>query len=327
MMNWNEALNLVAKDDVGKWDEYALARTMGIDPATGNLVFKTAEPINGPIGVEHRLAMTELALGQLCGRLEIPARYARRIPSELFSRCAEYDLRRLDPDAKFFIRCKGEVVRAALSGMYAPLSNSFITNAIAELTNGVNHSIKSFYLGERGMWAKILLHDLTREDPSKPGDPLKVGLLVGNSEVGSRAVTIWPFVFRAVCTNDLVVQTDEALTARHIYLTESELKVRAATAINNAVRAGTEVMDRFAATYKERVESPAEVIAKLAEKRRFSQELADAVVVAFQAEPHQSRWGVANAFTRAAQAMDEDERIALESFAGSYLFDHRRLAA
>jgi hypothetical protein len=64
------------------------------------------------------------------------------------------------------------------------------------------------------------------------------------------------------------------------------------------------------------VNNPLEVIRKIAEERQLSQKFTDQVVSGYLAEPEQTRFGVINAFTRAAQGLAPLQRIEMERFAG-----------
>ena len=55
------------------------------------------------------------------------------------------------------------------------------------------------------------------------------------------------------------------------------------------------------------------------ELRQFSHKLTDDVVSSYLVEPEPNRFGVINAFTRAAQGLGPLQRIEMERFAGTLL--------
>ena len=67
------------------------------------------------------------------------------------------------------------------------------------------------------------------------------------------------------------------------------------------------------------MEDPVETIRKVAEVRKLSQKFTDEVVSSYLAEPIESRFGVINAFTNAAQRLAPLQRIEAERFAGTLL--------
>jgi hypothetical protein len=62
-----------------------------------------------------------------------------------------------------------------------------------------------------------------------------------------------------------------------------------------------------------------EMIRKIADSRQFSQRFTDETVSSYLTEPEASRFGVINAFTRAAQGLGPLQRIEMERFAGTLL--------
>jgi hypothetical protein len=62
-----------------------------------------------------------------------------------------------------------------------------------------------------------------------------------------------------------------------------------------------------------------ETICRLAEARKLSLKFTDEVLSSYAAEPEPTRYGVINAFTRAAQKLDPLQRIEMERFAGTLI--------
>ena len=166
---------------------------------------------------------------------------------------------------------------------------------------------------------KILINDLRTWDPSDRASELKLGLLLGNSEIGCRAVSVEPFIYRLACCNDAVIQQETSITIRHVHLKARELRGRVAESVNNALKGGDEALEAFARSYEEEVENPADVIRSLAEKYGLSQETTDQVLLSHASEPFQNRFGIINAFSHVAQKLEGDARVEMERFAGSLL--------
>jgi len=320
MKHWDEVLNMVKNDDNGKWDAMESVKNLRMNPA-GKLELNEI-PATAPVEKNGGLGFTDHAFGQLCGRLEIPAKYMRRLPSELRATCMNYDLLKLgsqDAGKEFLIRAKGNAVRGILSDKYSRIDNNEIVEIFNGLASDFQNQVREFHIDDRGIWMKILIDDLRAWDPSHRASELKMGLLIGNSEVGCRAVSVEPFVYREACTNDMVTQMESSVRIQHIHIKPAQLRMMVAESMNKALKAGDEVMDRFVKAYEETVDRPSDVIAALAAKRGLSQEKTDAAKLAFAAEPMDNKFGVINAFTATARQLNGDDRVDMERFAGSLL--------
>jgi hypothetical protein len=303
MMDWAQVEERIVEDDRNKWDRKAPASALRIVDAG-------ALELNGD-GRSERLALSELATSQMCGRLRIPVPYYRRLPGELQATVANYDLARLK-DSAYLLRGKDEWVRAFLSTDYVAYNNVHIAETVQELLKGANVVVKSFVLEETHLYLKVVCDDLVDCDSG-----LKAGIMVGNSEVGLGSVSVEPFVYRKACTNDLVVTQEKSFRHAHIHLTASEMRRRMAEAVSDAFKIAASVLDTFLLTREQPVTDPVETIRQLAEARKMSQKFADEVVSSYAAEPEPTRFGVINAFTRAAQKLGPLQRIEVERFAGT----------
>jgi len=322
MTSWNDALSAVEQDDHGKWDIEKDARSIRMNDE-GSLVLNDS-------GESYPVRMSDFALTQLCGKLNLPARYIKRIPPALQSRCVNNDLAKAaEEDRRFLVRCRGDIARAFLSSKYSRVDNIEFLKIFEKLSRGFQHQVRSFSLSESGMWMKILVDDLRTWDPSDTANELKIGLVVGNSEIGIRRITLESFIYRKACCNDAVFQSDGALDVRHIHLNHRELRGRIAEAMNTALKNGDEVLDSFVRSYEQPIADPAALIQRLAEKRGMSKELTDSVQLAYQVEPMKNKYGLVNAFSRAAQTLEADDRVEMERYAGSLLVEPEanRLAA
>jgi hypothetical protein len=305
-MDWKTVEERILQDDQNKWDRNVAAKGMRLSPS-GAL-----ELSNGD-GEAARFAISDLAVGQLCQRLEIPVAYYRRLPGEMKAVVANHDLERLDGHA-YLQRGKGEWIRAFLSADYVPYNNTQIAETTHALLKEANVSVKLFVMEETHLFVKIISEEIIDS-----GSGLKAGVMVGNSEVGLGSISVEPFVFRLACTNDLVVTQEKNFKHAHIHFTAHELNRRMADALSNAFRVASSTMDAFLKTREEPVSNPAETIRKIATERNLPQKFADQVVSRYQAEPEPNRFGVINAFTSAAQLLAPLQRIEVERFAGTLL--------
>ena len=330
-MDWNDVEKQVDFDDQGKAD--FRIHTAELAMLDGTLIKKDGEDFFGNTieGEEisyPSLTLSDRAFHQLSARLKMPGRYVKTLPFPLSDPLFNHHLpEAAAEDTIYLIRSRREEARAILSNAYAIVNNRTIiqmVNAIAvgdsKHSKGFDHDIKDFYLTDAGMWLKMILPGLTREDPSSnAGSDLKVGIMIGNSEVGERSASVEPFVFRQACTNDLVVVFEDALYQRHVYLDEVELERRMAKAIGEAFQVGNDLVDRFIASREIPIEDPAKVLERLSKDLGLTKGQAEAVDDAYSIEPERTVFGVVNALTYAAQQMGPEARVQLERGAGKYL--------
>lgn len=304
-MDWAQVEQGIVEDDRNKWDRKVPAVALRIDQDGGL-------ELNGD-GRPERLSLSELATSQMCGRLGIPVPYYRRLPDEMKAVVANHDFKRLAEGA-FLLRGKEQWVRAFLSSDYVAYNNGHVTETVEGLLRTANVSVKSFVLEETHLFLKLISEEIV-----DPGTGLKAGIMIGNSEVGLGSVSVEPFVYRLVCTNDLVVTREKSFRHAHIHLTASEMRRRMADAIAEAFRIANSVLDTFVSTREEPVADPVESIRQLAEGRKMSQKFADEVISSYAVEPEPTKFGVINAFTRAAQKLGPLQRIEVERFAGTLI--------
>jgi hypothetical protein len=305
-MEWNEVAEKISEDDRGKWDRKVPAPELSIGQS-GQLVAMNGGPL------PDAYSLSDLATSQLCERLNIPAAYYRRLPGEMKATVANFDLKR-QGDRQFLLRGKATHVRAVLSGEYVAYDNRQIAETVEGLLRGEGIRIKSFVLEETHCFVKLVSEELV-----DPASGLKSGIMIGNSEVGVGSVSVEPFLFRKVCTNDLVVKVEKAFRHAHVYFTAHELTRRMAEAIGDAFVEASKALDAFLKSREEPIPDPLAVIRKLAEDRKMSQKLTDEVVARYVTEPEANRFGVINAFSGAAQTLAPLHRIELERFAGTLL--------
>lgn len=304
-MDWTEVEGRIVEDDRNKWDRKA--------PTAALRVAESGALELNRDGRSERFVLSELATSQMCGRLGIPVPYYRRLPGELRATVANYDLGRL-AETSYLLRGKDEWIRAFLSADYVAYNNGNVAETVKELLKGASVSVKSFVLEETHLFLKIISDEIV-----DPPSGLKAGIMIGNSEVGLGSISVEPFLYRKACTNDLVVTQEKSFRHAHIHLTVSELRNRMADAISDSFRVAASALDTFLLTRGEPVADPVETIRQLAEGRKMSQKFVDEVVSSYAAEPDPTRFGVINAFTRAAQKLGPLQRIEVERFAGTLI--------
>src|SRR5215471_617909 len=216
-MDWKSVAEKIAKDDQNKWDRKVSGQELRVS------ISGALELSNGN-GTGSTYSFSEIATSQMCQKLEIPVKYYRRLPDEMKATVANFDIGRLKGNS-YFLRGKGDWIRAFLSADYVAYNNSEIAQTAESLLRNGALDVKSFVLEETHMFLKIISEDIVDREAG-----LKAGIMIGNSEVGMGSVSVEPFVFRKPCTNDLVVSREKSFRHAHIHLTDNELTRRMAEA-------------------------------------------------------------------------------------------------
>jgi hypothetical protein len=112
------------------------------------------------------------AMSQFCQKLDIPIRYFRRLPDEMKISVANYDLRRLK-GTSFFVRGKGDWVRAFLSADYVAYNNREIGETVEALLAKGDVAVKDFVLEETNMFLKIISEEIWDVESD-----LKAGIMI-----------------------------------------------------------------------------------------------------------------------------------------------------
>jgi hypothetical protein len=305
-MDWKTVSEKIVNDDQNKWDRKVAGQELRIS-SSGVLELSNGGSAGKPY------SLSEVATSQMCQKLEIPVKYYRRLPDEMKSTVANFDIRRLNGNS-YLLRGKGDWIRAFLSAEYVAYNNSEIAETVQSLLANGALTMKSFVLEETHMFLKIISDEIWDVESG-----LKAGIMIGNSEVGMGSVSVEPFVFRKPCTNDLIVSQEKSFRHAHIHLTAYELTRRMAEAVTEGFSVASSVLDAFLKTREEPIQDPVAAIRKIAEARKFSQKLTDEVVSSYLVEPEANRFGVINAFTNAAQKLGALQRIEMERFAGTLL--------
>lgn len=322
---WDDVEQRIRLDDEGKYDTTVPIQSMRFQE--GELVLD--QPTE--MGYKH-LSMTDHATQQFCSRFGIPVKYYRdvskrnaKLSDSMLNDGVSHNMVDLALNSRksknMLVRCKGRVVRAGLSDKYSAFDNKHVAEICHGLTEGqFDHTIRSFSLSDSGFWMKITCDDLTVKDPSSEGNFLKIGFVIGNSEVGKRQLTSNPFIFRQACTNDAVTVAEKSVAQRHVHLDHETLRLMMTQSIAYAIRTGEEQLNKVLESREVLIKNPASVIKALCKKSQFSRKNQDSVLQAYQVEPEENAWAVVNAFTRAAQQIeDSDQRIEVESLAGNWM--------
>ena len=318
-----EAIEQINADDEGKVDfEVEVSHTT---PVMGG-----ARRAITFAGAKEAMVFTDWALGQACSRLTIPTQYFKRCSGQL--QCTQFIEWRNRLPQNWLLRCKGTTLRAVLSDKYSKINNSHIMDIMNRIEfSSVTPEAKKFYLDDKGMYFKMTFGELTRKvtDGKGKSEEYKVGIMIGNSEIGARRVSVEPFIFTQSCTNDLIVQDEDSYYHKHIWISPEALYTQVAASIAKAIKIGDATLDAYEASAGVTIDDPITEIHRLAKQKKYSEDFTREVQTAFEDRPtwggHTTLYSVINAFTHAAKTLSYNDQVDVERFAGS-LLPKRRVA-
>ena len=276
--------------------------------------------------------LTPHAFGQLASQIKLPKTYADRMLTDapqLLERnvihwLTEEPTRRM---VRMLQKPSGVVCRAWLSDRYQRIENSDIARAVLSALRGVDSPVelRSATLTDNKMTLQFSFPALRAE--VAVGDEVEAGFTVANSETGSGAFTIGPFIYRAFCLNGLVI-SERGLRRSHLgrrhdsdgviqysddtRKMEDELIV---SRVRDAVRtfAQRETFDEIVAAMREAkrgptVRDPIAAVELLSNSFSLTKSEQSSVLEGFIADRDYSRWGILNAVTAVNNSCDDVDR-------------------
>jgi len=338
----DHVIDRINEDQVGKADYITPMSNLHVDRLTGDLAFKRTlgdvmveAEVDTPTLRDMPFAASDWAEGQLLSKLGMPRDYFRKIKeagavdmfADHFNYWAGKDDRMIrlrakvsDPAGSY----QQGLIRGAVSDRYSVLDNDFIIEALKGILKGYtgDYQIEAFHLDDRRMHLRITYNDLTAQLGETAGgeaDFSKIGTDIVNSEVGASSFNLQALIWRLICSNGLRGwgNDGDAYTQRHINLRPDEFQERVARGLVNTVKSGEGFLNEYNMARAHQVQNPFNVIKKLAAEGGYSKQFADSAVNEFEFDD--TRYGVVNAFTRAARELPNERRLDAEKFAGKLL--------
>jgi hypothetical protein len=268
----------------------------------------------GGVGVE----VLPQAQRLLANRLRVPFTYLERCPAELQADNLNHWLKEERKQREtFFCRFNGQrQVRAVFTDRYTAIENTEILTKILDLGFRPEQEVQ-YMLDENLMVAKLPEFAKTFEVALK--DNVVPGISIGNSEIGFLSFCIECFYLRLVCTNGMVVPVSVGQSRfKHI-------SRKAFEALPETIRQVAENSNRQQAqmviSVNSSVHNPHQSIEGFSRRFGLTQAEGQLVKAAWEQEPVQTMWGVIQAFTGAAKAMNLNVEAAyrLERVGGQIL--------
>jgi len=275
---------------------------------------------------------------QIAERVGIPAKYAAKMRAEAPDLYAANVNRwfRQNHERRMVRTLRGNV-RAFLSDRYQRIENEKVLATI--LPTFQQHpelQFQSLALTGSRMYLKATLPTLRGE--VKVGDIVEAGIEVRNGEIGNSMFETWPFAQRLVCKNGMRFPVGgfkkmhigaRADTSEDVYemLTDETLRaddtvflLKARDVVQATLSETTfqKLLGKMKEAAGEKIEGdPAKAVEVLAEVLTLNETEKGGVLRHLIEGGDLSRWGIANAVTRAAQDLDSYDRSdELEGFGG-----------
>jgi hypothetical protein len=154
-----------------------------------------------------KTVMQDLALQQMMQRLNIPAAYHRKVLSEhpaLLRENVNYLLQRHTTPMMF--RTRDNQTDAVLSNAYKRIDNYPVASMVLPVLQEADVTVESCDVTDHKMYIKVVSPRL--QGDVKVNDPVQLGMVISNSEVGLGFLNVQTMIYRLVCTNGMISGRD-----------------------------------------------------------------------------------------------------------------------
>lgn len=246
-----------------------------------------------------------------------------RNDAETIATILENGRRRLDSKKELLFRTRTDgTLRAVMSAStrgYAIIDNRWYLELLKEVVPGGR---LSHWRGDADeIYGNILIPDSIRsESDSDYGG----GLSVGNSEIGTRRICQFPWLFRAICMNGNIWDRTNGKATNKVHRGKVDLFSLGESIKANIVEQiplTTAMVDTMLATRRYLMGnlSSLAVIAAVAYNEKLSKSQGTAVYKAYGLEPDASLFGVVNAVTRAGQTLENEQWVNFDMIGGKMM--------
>ena len=175
-----------------------------------NIDVESNEPRLGLIVNDEPLvkSMKDLAHSQLLTRLDIPASFDRKVLQrypELHTVNVNYLLQN-HADNPFMVRTLDGHTDAVLSNAYKRMDNWPVAEKVIPVLHEAGVKVESCEVTDHKMYIKVVSERL--QGDVKVGDPVQMGIIVSNSEVGLGFLNVQTLIYRLICDNGMISGKD-----------------------------------------------------------------------------------------------------------------------
>lgn len=184
-------------------------------PESGNVRLEMLDDRNPDHKVINDMSMNEIAHRQIGSYLKIPTKYYNKMideyPKLLVTNVNAWFTKQ--PETRMLRTLDGRA-RAFLSDHYCRIDNYDVAQRVLPILGGIKDiRFESCQLTDSKLYIKAVNPRVEAE--VKPGDIVQSGIVVTNSETGQGTVSVYPLIYRLVCTNGMVV-ADSGVKRRHV---------------------------------------------------------------------------------------------------------------
>lgn len=332
----NDIMAELTAQEGSKRDFTAPAARLGITEVPGDYALVLLKDSG-----DEAFPIRDTAHQQIAESYDIPRPYyerMRRTAPVLFRRSLEHWFS--VADRKHLIRTLAGEVRAVLSHRYRPLDNLALYQAAWPVLEERGFELVSAEVTEQRFYLKAVSPQIS--GAVREGDTVQAGLVLSNSEVGHGSLSVEPLFYFLACTNGLVLP-DARFKRAHVgkisanFETAEEFVRPETRALEDAalwsrvrdVVAGAmdpayfrHKLRAFRAARQDRLTGwPSDVVEVTATRFRLNEEERDRVLChllgGHAGEPEFTRYGLAQAVSRAGQTLESYERATeLEQLSG-----------
>jgi hypothetical protein len=184
-------------------------------PESGHVRLDMLDDRNPDHSVVEDMDMNEITHRQIGNYLGIPAKYYDKMLAEypeLLSMNVNGWFHK-QPDTRMLRTLDGRA-RAFLSDRYHRIDNYDVAQTVLPVIGEIKDiRFVSCELTDAKLYIKAVNPRLQAE--VKPGDVVQAGIVITNSETGQGSISVYPLVYRLICTNGMVAK-DSGLSRRHV---------------------------------------------------------------------------------------------------------------
>jgi hypothetical protein len=209
------------------------------------------------------------------------------------------------------------VLRAFVSPTYAPIDDLPVFETLRRVLPGQVEGFRFVRFDLTPQSSQYAVVSLAEVDLGIRGpDRHRNGFLIANSEVGARSLSILTWIWRLVCTNGMVAAASQLFRMVHRRRKNESLDGRLAEAFKLLPEKWSRAESTLRRARQDAVEDPGAAIRALLEANPHLRPMSQDILAAFEEDPEPNRFGMIQAFTRAAQRFTPERRLMLEEFAG-----------
>jgi hypothetical protein len=271
---------------------------------------------------QRSIPLNAYAEGQLAEKLKIPKAYydaCRAIPG-LQSRNVSAWLEARD--GSVMLRTyEDEKVRAVLSDRFRTFDNMFVLTSLLPTLAGIKGDVQvhASALTDRRMYIEISSRSVEAE--VLPGDVVRSGIVISNSEVGAGRVDVSRLIWRKICGNGLIVSsvlqrqhvgrkidTDDTATYRDdtivAELRAFQLRLRDVMASAFEQSFLDEQVERMRGAVKDAISKPVATIENVTRRFALPAESQELILADMMREGQVNRYSLMNGITALAKLVD-----------------------